>query len=133
MNRLRKKQLAEAIARMEMLKIKPNIIKEFKSGILNYSEDLFLYWLTDDMKEIVFLFEAEHNAIVYHIIRSFTDYGETLSLLYVSDNIEEWEKDKNDISQNCQYVYVKYCDNDVYSDFCSIIIKPVLSTVFRIS
>lgn len=64
----------EALERMRTLKLYPNIIKEFeKENIVNMSENGgFLYWLTDEQKEIVSDFEAEHDALVYHVIHDFT-------------------------------------------------------------
>lgn len=63
------KQKQEAISRTRMLKLSDNVIKEFeKDGIVNMSEnDGFLYWLDSDQQEMVTNFEAEHNAVVYHV------------------------------------------------------------------
>ena len=57
----------EAITRMKLLHLHPNVIREFeKDNILNLSESGgFLYWLTDEQKEHVSAFEEEHNALVY--------------------------------------------------------------------
>ena len=60
------KQKTEAITRMKLLKLHPNIIKEFeKDGIVNLSENGgFLYWLTDEQQSFVKDFEESHNALV---------------------------------------------------------------------
>ena len=84
MNKEQQKQ--EAIERMKMLKLSPNIIKEFeKENTLNLSENGgILYWLDSDQQAIVDEFETEHDALVYHVIHNFTEFGGLYSLLYVS-------------------------------------------------
>lgn len=68
MNKTQQKQ--EALKRMKLLKLYPNIVKEFeKDGIVNLSENGgFLYWLDSNQKAIVDRFETENNALVYHVI-----------------------------------------------------------------
>ena len=72
------KQKQEAIARMKLLKLHENVIREFeKEGIVNLSENGgFLYWLNGDQQATVDDFEKEHGALVYHVIRNFTEFGE---------------------------------------------------------
>ena len=62
MNTPIEKKKIEAIARMQQLKLHPNIIKEFeKDNILNLSENGgFLYWLTDEQKSHVEAFENKY-------------------------------------------------------------------------
>ena len=57
------KQKQEANARMKLLKLHENVIREFeKEGIVNLSENGgFLYWLNGDQQAIVDDFEAEHE------------------------------------------------------------------------
>ena len=68
MNKNQQKQ--EALKRMKLLKLYPNIIKEFeKDGIVNLSENGgILYWLDSTQKAIVDHFETENNALVYHVM-----------------------------------------------------------------
>ena len=59
-------------------------------------------------------FEKEHNAYVYHIIYSYSSFGELFNMLYVSKYEEEWEQDKGDITTSQLYAYVwnkttEYC------------------------
>ena len=73
MEKVKVKQKQEAIARMKLLKLHENVIREFeKEGIVNLSENGgFLYWLNGDQQAIVDDFEAEHGALVYHVIHKF--------------------------------------------------------------
>lgn len=95
------KKKTEAIARMKQLNLHPDIIKEFEEeNILNLSENGgFLYWLTDEQKSYVEEFENKYNALVYHVIHDYTEFGELLTFLYVSDYEEEWETDRKELAE----------------------------------
>ena len=123
----------EAIERMKSLKLYPNIIKEFeKENIVNMSENGgFLYWLTDEQKEIVSEFEQEYDALVYHVIHNFTEIGEMLTFLYVSDEKEEWEYDREDLKAGCACAYVKNLSDDYLSEFGGVCIEPRIGGLVR--
>lgn len=131
MNKEQQKQ--EAIERMKMLKLSPNIIKEFeKENTLNLSENGgILYWLDSDQQAIVDEFETEHDALVYHVIHNFTEFGGLYSLLYVSKHEEEWETDREDLKDGYAFVYVKNVDDNWCSKFGSICIKPQYGGLVR--
>lgn len=130
---MKTRQKQEAIERMKMLKLFPNIIKEFeKEGIINMSENGgYLYWLDSDQQAMVDEFEAKHNALVYHIIHSYTQFGEMYALLYVSDDEDEWGYDKDDIRCGCILAYVKNVTDDMCSEFGSIGVRPQYGGLVR--
>ena len=123
----------EALERMRTLKLYPNIIKEFeKENIVNMSENGgFLYWLNDEQKEIVSDFEAEHDALVYHVIHDFTGFGELLTFFYVSDDDEEWEYDRTDLKDGYACAYVKNLSDDLFSEFGSVCFKQQFGGLVR--
>lgn len=127
------KQKQEALERMKMLNLYPNTIKEFdKEGIVNLSENGgFLYWLDSEQQAIVDDFEREYNALVYHVIHSFTEFGELYALLYVSKDEDEWGYDKDDLKAGYPLAYVKNVDDDHCSEFGSIGIKPQFGGLVR--
>lgn len=126
-------QKIEAIKRMKLLKLHENPIREFEEeGRLNLSENGgILYWLDEKQQEYVKEFETKYNALVYHVIHDFTEFGELLSFLYVSDSEDEWEYDLDDLKQGYPYVYVKNLDDDMCSEFGSIGIKPRCGGIVR--
>jgi len=129
-------QKEEAIKRMKKLKLLDKVIEEFskENGKVNYSENGgVLYWLDEKQYKIMKSFEKKHSAVVYHIIRSQTKFGELLSMLYVSDNIEEWEIDRNDISNGHSLVYVENVTDKMCSEFGYISIKPMTGGLVRVS
>ena len=90
---------------MKLLHLHPNVINEFKNERkLNMSVSPLgsLYWLTDDEIELVKKFEQEHQGLtVYHILKTFTrDFGIVYDLLYVSNDEEEWETDRENIKDD---------------------------------
>ena len=110
----REEQKQEAIARMKYLKLYPQTIKEFeKEDLVNYSHLGILYWVEGEMYSLMRKFENEHNALVYHIVQTFTDFGELLSFLYVSQHKDEWEYDRADLTEGYAMAYVKNLDDDL--------------------
>ena len=116
---LRERQVKEAVERMKLLELYPTVINEFiNEKVINKSEHIgILYWLDDDEKKFVKDFEDENNAVVYHIIKTYTTIGCMLSVFYVSADEAEWESDREDIKIGEQLCYVKNIDNDDCSEF----------------
>lgn len=129
----REMKKAEALERMKMLKLHSNVINEFQNqDKVNLSEyGGFLYWLNDDQKKRVAEFEKKYDALVYHVIRSITEFGELLSYLYVSDSEEEWEMDREDLTNGTALVYVENLNDKWCSEFGSIGIQPSLGGLLR--
>lgn len=123
----------EAISRMKMLKLHPNIIKEFSNeGILNLSLNAALYYLNDKQLARVQEFEQQYHTLVYHVIHNYTQFGELLSFLYVSQHTEEWECDRHDLEEDYPFVYVANLTDEICSEFGSIEIRPCVGGVIRI-
>ena len=103
-------QVTEALLRMSKLQIHSNAIKEFlESGKLNRSERGILYWLEQDEEKMVREWEKETGNMVYHVIKDNTEIGLLYTFLYVSDDTEDWEEDREDIENNIAFTYVKKC------------------------
>lgn len=125
-------QKREAIERMQLLQIYKNTIKEFdEENIVNKSESGFLYWLTDEEKGCVTEFENEYNALVYHVIKNYTQIGTLLTFLYVSDSEDEWEYDRDDLKYGYACAYVKNLEDETCSEFGSVCIKPQYGGLIR--
>lgn len=122
----------EAINRMKMLKLHPNIIKEFSNeGILNLSLNAALYYLNDEQLARVQEFEQQYHVLVYHVIHNYTQFGELLSFLYVSQHTEEWEYDRRDLKEGYPFVYVANLTDEICSEFGHIEIRPCVGGVIR--
>ena len=97
----------EALKRIETLEgecgLNVNLVKKFKNGEVLYSyvtpqKQLGRMRKLSSNKEyerIIKNFEKENeNYIVYHVIHSETYVGDILSILFVSDQPDEWEMER---------------------------------------
>ncbi len=126
----RKKQ--EALERMKMLNLFENAIRDFQQdNKVNMSECGFLYWLDDEQTKMVSEFETEHDALVYHVIHNYTEFGELLTFFYVSDHEEEWGYDRADLKDGYACAYVKNLDEDAFSEFGSVAFKEQFGGLVR--
>ena len=124
----------EAIKRMKTMNIYSDAIKQFKNAdIVMVSEPPLggLFWLNDEEKEMVSKFEQENNALVYLVVRSFTNLGIMDNIFYVSDYQDEWEMDNADLNENYACVYVINHDMPDCSEFGTIAWKSVGGGVLR--
>lgn len=123
MNISREEKKIEAITRMKAWGIYAPIIKQFeKEDLVSESAPPLgaCFWLNEEQLARVREFEEKNNALVYHVIHSYTNIGEMESYLYVSDYPEEWEMDRQDIGEGSQLVYVVNKDAPDCSEFGSI-------------
>ena len=100
----------EAIKRMKLLQLHPNVIKEFQDeNKLNKSEygKGILYWIKDEEQQLVNEFQNEHKGyLVYHIIKTETvDLGTVYDLLYVAPYEDEWSSEREELKDNWIYSY----------------------------
>ena len=125
--------IEEAVKRMELLNMSKRCIAQFKKGIIWESEGYgALYEMEDNEKKIVEDFEREHTGcLVYHAIHNMFEFGECYSLLYVSNDKEEWEQDIDDIKNGCAFVYVYNKDDEWCSEFGTIGIRPSFGGLVR--
>jgi len=138
----KEKQKQEAIKRMKILKMLPNIIEDFKTeDIVFYSETLsrnfqgILYWVSnkEEFVQIIKDFETKYEALVYHATLGHYEFGTCLSLLYVSNDKSEWIRDRNDLRKNLAYAYVHNLNVPDFSEFGIIGLKPVNGGIVRIA
>lgn len=129
----------EAINRMRAMDIIPNAINQFKNDdvvmiSIMAAEPPFggLYWLGDEEKEMVREFEQEYNALVYLVVRSFTNIGTMDNIFYVSDHQDEWFMDNADIDERYACVYVINHDMPDCNEFGSIAWKSIGGGILRV-
>ena len=135
MNVSREIKKEEAIKRMRAMNIYSDAIKQFKNAdIVMVSEPPLggLFWLNDEEKEMVSKFEQENNALVYLVVRSFTNLGTMDNIFYVSDYQDEWFMDNADLNENYACVYVINHDMPDCSEFGTIAWKSVGGGVLRV-
>lgn len=131
--RKKEKQLQEALKRIEMLELHPNVAKELeKESKLNVSENMgALFWLKEGEEKVIREIEEEYGVFIYHCIRTYTQMGMLLSCLYVSSSEEEWEMERVDLEGNRPLAYVYNADFPEFSEFGGIGIKQQFGGVIR--
>ena len=133
MERTMEEMKVEAIARLKALKVMPNVVNDFKAGVVNESENIgYLYWLNEEEQKMVKEFEQENEALVYHVIHQFTNIGEMYCLLYVHKDDEEWEMDREDLKEGQALAYVINKTMPDCSEFGCIGVQPSIGGVRRI-
>lgn len=131
----REAKKAEAIKRMKVLDIFDETRRQFENAdIVSCSEPPIgaNYWLDDEQKKIIEDFEEEYNALVYFVVRSYTQFGKLDSFLYVSDYEEEWEMDNEDLADGYVYAYVYNYDMPLFSEIGSIAVEPRFGGLVRV-
>lgn len=116
----------EAIERMKLLDIMDETIEQYADfGYVTRSDPPFgaLFWVSDQELADIRLWEAEHNVRVYHVVRAYTSLGILDSYLYVSNNKDEWEIDRQLLETGEPLVYVVNRSDPYCSEFGTIGIK----------
>ena len=125
--------IEEAVERLSLIKdLHPNVLRDFKyKQKVNYSERTrfagILYWVDNEERFVKAIkeFEESHDALVYAVTHENLEFGECLTLLYVSKYKEEWEGDKKDLSSKVNgvmypYAYVLNLTHPEYSEGGSV-------------
>ena len=119
----REEKKLEAIKRMEKIHYWKQAKEKFRRNdkiFVNEPPFGAVYELDPVIKEEVEKFEAEHDALVYMVVRAFTAFGMMDSLLFVGDNADEWEMDNEDLSNGYAFTYTINHDAPDCSEFGSI-------------
>ena len=133
-------QKQEAIKRLKALEVMDEVLTAFvnddivyKSEYLNRVFPAVLYHLDATEQQIVSDFEKECEALVYHIQKVSTDFGDLYSLFYVSSERSEWKADNDDLADGYAFVYVYNASYPELSEFGSISFEPAMGGVVRTS
>lgn len=109
-----KEQIAESKKRIELLDLEPRF-----SDKLYMSDRYYIREVKDgemDLIRAINNFEKNYNAYVYHIIYTKSNFGNLYSMLYVSNNTEEWKADRKDLQNKECYAYVYNKSDEVCSE-----------------
>lgn len=124
-----------AIKALKALNIyKPYIDGFAKKGRVCFFERFGGFWVDQEpeieakMKEI----EQEYGCIVYAITHEFTHFGECWSFLIMSKYEEEWEMTLAELKDGYAFAYVWNKDDDVCSEFGTIVVKSFGGGITRV-
>ena len=132
----REKKKEEAIKRMKVLGLFKPCIKSFeKYDELQLTEPtggLYEFNNNAELNAKIKEFEEEYNALVYHVIHTYTQFGELYNFLYVSDYEEEWEYDNEDVKAGYAVAYVWNKSDDFLSEIGGIAVRERFGGLVRV-
>ena len=133
----REERKQEAIKRMEALGLHKDCINAFKNNdevwVSEWMGSLFDMSQRKEMLNKIQELSDKYDLYVYHVIYTPTSIGNMLSLLYVSETEEEWELDWEDMQTDRVMCYVINLDDDMLSEFGSIMVKKCNGGLRRIA
>lgn len=122
---LRNKQKQEAIKRLEILQneygIHKNVLKEFKQDeTIYYSERInkifngVLYWIRnrDELVNVIKRVEEQRNVFIYHCLLEHTEFGDRLTMLYISEDEQNWQYERKELLDG----FISVCVYDLQFD-----------------
>lgn len=134
----------ECLRRMKVLKLhdegEHTCVGDFRKNDKVWKSEFhgILYWLDEEEEKMVKDFESEHEGCkVYHCIKSHTEFGELLVMLYVNGKNEEYfNEDKTyfdeDIKEGYCMSYVHNIDSEWCSEFGSVGIQSMFGGLKRV-
>lgn len=124
----------EALKRMKVLQLRPDVISKFERR--DAIRESFLGTISCPLYDVVKRikeFEEESGGLVYHVIENYyEDIGHLLSFLFVSKYDEEWEQDMDDLNYMTPLVYVANVTDENCSEYGSIKIKSYDGGLIRV-
>lgn len=118
------KQKIEAIERMYILDLHKDVVIAFTNqDIIFQSVQGRLCRIDDQTRKELLDWQIQTGNLVYHVIHNVFQFGECLSILFVSKYEDEWECERIDLENGVPLVYVRNIDDDWRSEYGSIRIK----------
>lgn len=132
----RENKKAEAIKRMKILGLFKPCIRTFEKydevQLTEPNGGLYEFSDNDELNAKIKEFEEEYNALVYHVIHTYTQFGELYNFLYVSDYEEEWEYDNEDVKAGYAVAYVWNKTDEWMSEIGGIAVKEMFGGLVRV-
>jgi hypothetical protein len=126
----------EAIKRMQALGLFNPCIKAFQKHdevqLTEPTGGLYEFGDNDELNAKIKEFEKEYSALVYHVIHTYTQFGELYNFLYVSDYDEEWEMDNADITDGYVVAYVWNKSDELCSEIGGIAVRELFGGLIRV-
>lgn len=132
----RENKKVEAIKRMEVLGLFKPCINAFKKydelQLTEPTGGLYEFNDNEELNAKIKEFEEEYDALVYHVIHTYTQFGELYNFLYVSDYEEEYEFEMEELEDGYVIAYVWNKTDDWMSELGGIVVKEKWGGLVRV-
>ena len=128
----REEMKQEAIKRMEEMHLRKDVIHSFKDGKITMSSKGNIFEVPKDKLEFIDKHEIEIGVMIYHVIHSFANIGETYEFLYVSNYSDDWEYEREMADNKVLYCYSQNVTHPDWSEAGSILVQNVNGSLLRI-
>ena len=128
----REEMKQEAIQRMKDIQMRNDVIDSFANGKITMSSKGNIFEVPQEKLEFVKEHEKEIGVMIYHVIHSFGNIGETYEFLFVSNYREDWDYERNMIKRNNLYCYSENITHPDWSEAGSILVENVNGSLLRI-
>lgn len=127
----------EAVRRLKLLKVHKSVIDDYKKGQITISERAndtnILYYPTEEEQYIFDKLEDRYIIHIYHVQKTDTHFGLIYNCLYIKSNKEEeWETETQDLLSGHSRAYIYNDDYPHFSEFGSVVVKPMNGGITRI-
>ena len=133
----RENKKEEAIKRMQALGLFKPCIKAFtKYDEVQLSEPtggLYEFADNEELNAKIKEFEADNDALVYHVIHTYTQFGELYNFLFVGDYEEDWDIDDLGINNGYVLAYVWNKSDEWMSEMGDIMVQGMIGGLIRIA
>ena len=123
----------EAVKRMKIHALNKCCIDIFKlNNEILCSERGYIRALNEKEKNMIADFENESKCLVYHLIHSFANIGETYEFCRVSNYMDDWKYENLRLDNNILLVYSENITHPDWSESSSILIDNYGGVLTRI-
>ena len=129
----------EGLKRLNKLEVLDEVKENYKEGRIAVSERLnkifnaVLRDTTEEEKKIIEDYEKRSGNKVYHAIKTYTEFGEILDLLIVSNYEEDWEYEFDEEDENYYVMSMAMnLTNEDFSEMGSIVVRKAMGGLERI-
>lgn len=121
----------EALECMKAMKLSKACIRAFEQGDMIWTSERGCLYEDMDLHTLAKKVEEEYGGLVYHIDHSIYEFGECLSMFWIS----KYEEDGSalpDIKDGYAFCYVQNLTYPECSEFGTITFKPFIGGVVRV-
>ena len=129
----REQMKQEALQCMEAIGLSKGCIKAFRDRDMIWTSERGCLYEDEEFHKLAKQVEEEYGGLVYHIDHTIFEFGDCLSMFYISKYEEDGDLEEtiNDLKDGYAFCYVYNQTDPMFSEFGSISFRPVIGGVMR--